>query len=277
MVGSVYAANTLGAIVGSLGASLLLTVWLGSQHAQQLLILVAALSGDAADRGAKRRRRHCMAVAVAAAALLAFTVPPVPGLLVAFGRYSATQDGDSTDHLCGRRVECVGGRLGAIERRAQLPQRRQGSGLQRAAGHAAAADARSSDDARARQSAVGPGHRLRRRRDGGRGLHRSAGRARDHRRDRAARAAGRLHVFRRAQLRRRAQSEGRRCASTMPGISCSRPNRSSTPITSDPLDPWVKGAAMLYTTEFFELVKRHLNPGGVVTLFVQLYESNTRR
>src|SRR5262249_27506427 len=46
-------------------------------------------------------------------------------------------------------------------------------------------------------------------------------------------------------------------------------------VTSDPLDPWVKGAAMLYTREFFELVKQHLNPGGVVTLFVQLYESNT--
>jgi spermidine synthase len=46
-------------------------------------------------------------------------------------------------------------------------------------------------------------------------------------------------------------------------------------ITSDPLDPWVKGAAMLYTREFFETVKKRLNPGGVVTLFVQLYESNT--
>ena len=46
-------------------------------------------------------------------------------------------------------------------------------------------------------------------------------------------------------------------------------------ITSDPLDPWVKGAAMLYTREFFELAKEHLNPGGAVTLFVQLYESNT--
>jgi spermidine synthase len=45
-------------------------------------------------------------------------------------------------------------------------------------------------------------------------------------------------------------------------------------VTSDPLDPWVKGAAMLYTREFFELVKQRLNPGGVVTLFVQLYESN---
>src|SRR5262249_30733685 len=45
-------------------------------------------------------------------------------------------------------------------------------------------------------------------------------------------------------------------------------------VTSDPLDPWVKGAAMLYTLEFFDMVKKHLNPGGAVTLFVQLYESN---
>ncbi len=45
-------------------------------------------------------------------------------------------------------------------------------------------------------------------------------------------------------------------------------------ITSDPLDPWVKGAATLYTREFFEAARDHLNPGGVVTLFVQLYDSS---
>jgi len=44
-------------------------------------------------------------------------------------------------------------------------------------------------------------------------------------------------------------------------------------ITSDPFDPWVKGAASLYTQEFWELAKSHLNPGGTVTVFVQLYES----
>ncbi len=44
-------------------------------------------------------------------------------------------------------------------------------------------------------------------------------------------------------------------------------------ITSDPLDPWVKGAAALYTREFWELCKARLNDGGVVTVFVQLYES----
>jgi len=44
-------------------------------------------------------------------------------------------------------------------------------------------------------------------------------------------------------------------------------------ITSDPIHPWVKGAASLYTREYFEAVKRHLNPGGVVTQWVPLYES----
>jgi len=45
-------------------------------------------------------------------------------------------------------------------------------------------------------------------------------------------------------------------------------------ITSDPIHPWVKGAASLYTKEYFEAVKEHLNPGGVVTQWVPLYETN---
>jgi spermidine synthase len=45
-------------------------------------------------------------------------------------------------------------------------------------------------------------------------------------------------------------------------------------ITSDPIHPWVKGAATLYTREYFELVKAHLNPGGLVTQWVPLYESS---
>ena len=46
-------------------------------------------------------------------------------------------------------------------------------------------------------------------------------------------------------------------------------------ITSDPIHPWVKGAATLYTKEYFELVKSRLNPGGVITQWVPLYESST--
>jgi spermidine synthase len=45
-------------------------------------------------------------------------------------------------------------------------------------------------------------------------------------------------------------------------------------ITSDPIHPWVKGAATLYTKEYFDLVTRHLNPGGLFTQWVPLYESN---
>jgi spermidine synthase len=44
-------------------------------------------------------------------------------------------------------------------------------------------------------------------------------------------------------------------------------------ITSDPIHPWVKGAATLYTREYFEHVKERLNPGGVVTQWVPLYET----
>jgi spermidine synthase len=36
----------------------------------------------------------------------------------------------------------------------------------------------------------------------------------------------------------------------------------------------VKGSATLYTREFLEVIKQHLNPGGVLTLWVHLYESN---
>jgi spermidine synthase len=46
-------------------------------------------------------------------------------------------------------------------------------------------------------------------------------------------------------------------------------------ITSDPIHPWVKGSATLYSKEYFELVKEHLNPGGVITQWVPLYESDT--
>jgi spermidine synthase len=45
-------------------------------------------------------------------------------------------------------------------------------------------------------------------------------------------------------------------------------------ITSDPIDPWVKGCAALNTVEYYEMCKAHLNPGGVVSLWIPLYESN---
>lgn len=45
-------------------------------------------------------------------------------------------------------------------------------------------------------------------------------------------------------------------------------------ITSDPIHPWVKGAATLYTQEYLALAKAHLNPGGVMAQWVPLYENS---
>jgi len=45
-------------------------------------------------------------------------------------------------------------------------------------------------------------------------------------------------------------------------------------ITSDPIDPWVKGCAALNTVDYYQMCKDHLNPGGVMSLCIPLYESN---
>ncbi len=45
-------------------------------------------------------------------------------------------------------------------------------------------------------------------------------------------------------------------------------------ITSDPIDPWVKGCAALNTVEYYRICREHLNPGGSVSLWIPLYESN---
>lgn len=45
-------------------------------------------------------------------------------------------------------------------------------------------------------------------------------------------------------------------------------------ITADPFDVWVKGSANLNTLEFYQEMKKHLNPGGVVTAWVAFYETD---
>ena len=228
LVGGVYAANTIGAVVGALA---------GEPVARLVDRIPARAATDDADvhpcgRGGARIRAlgspgsvlraplALVALAVLDGALLA-GVPPVPGLLIAYGRF--TRDGAGPgrrDLLFGRRAALVGGRLPAAERPSRVPQRRQDPGVERAAGHAPAADARSSDDAGADTGAVGPRHRLRRRRHGGSGQHRPARRARDHRGNRAAGSARRLEVFRRPRIT--TSSTTRRCASrsTTRGTSC---------------------------------------------------------
>jgi spermidine synthase len=45
-------------------------------------------------------------------------------------------------------------------------------------------------------------------------------------------------------------------------------------ITSDPIDPWAKGTAALNSVEYYQKCKEHLNPGGVMALWMPIYESN---
>jgi spermidine synthase len=43
-------------------------------------------------------------------------------------------------------------------------------------------------------------------------------------------------------------------------------------ITTDPFNPWAKGAAALATLEFLQLSAEHLNPGGLISQWVPLYQ-----
>ena len=45
-------------------------------------------------------------------------------------------------------------------------------------------------------------------------------------------------------------------------------------ITTDPIHPWVKGTSTLYSKEYYELSKSHLNPGGVVAQWLPIYETD---
>jgi spermidine synthase len=45
-------------------------------------------------------------------------------------------------------------------------------------------------------------------------------------------------------------------------------------ITTDPIHPWVKGTSTLYSREYYELVKAHLNPSGVVAQWLPIYDSD---
>ncbi|HEY4330358.1 MAG TPA: fused MFS/spermidine synthase, partial [Phycisphaerae bacterium] len=45
-------------------------------------------------------------------------------------------------------------------------------------------------------------------------------------------------------------------------------------ITSDPIDPWVKGCAALNTVEYYTMCKQHLKPGGIMALWIPFYESS---
>jgi spermidine synthase len=282
LVGGVYAANTVGAIVGSLAASLLLVVWLGSQHAQQVLILVSALSGllvlstGATEPAGRFQFAGTLTIiaAAAAAGLLSRTIQPIPGIFAAYGRYTATRLGQAEVIYMGEGWNATvavtrlpGGILNYHNAgKVQASSEPQDMRLQRMLGHmttliptqakkvlvigcgaGVTAGAVSIDPAVEHQTIAEIEPLVPRVVAKYFGEHN-------------------FHVVDNPKVHIRIDDARHFLLTTSEKFDA---------ITSDPLDPWVKGAAMLYTREFFDLVKTKLNPGGAVTLFVQLYESNT--
>jgi spermidine synthase len=284
LVGGVYAANTVGAIAGALGASLLLVVWIGSQHAQQLLIVLCVLSSllavDSAATDAETGKGRfalggtlLIVAAAMLAAWLARHIGDVPGILIAYGRYAATRVGQADVIYQGEgwNASVAVTRLsnGVLNYhnagKVQASSEPQDMRLQRMLGHLTTLVPASQKSV----LVIGCG---------------------------AGVTAGAVSIEPKLERLTIAEIEPLvpevvstyfaehnfdvvRNPRTRVVLDDARHFLMTTDekfdaITSDPLDPWVKGAAMLYTTEFFEELKEHLNPGGVVTLFVQLYESN---
>jgi spermidine synthase len=90
LVGRVYAANTLGAIIGALLFSVVLIPAIGTQHSQRILIagaLAAGLLGLAPGMALSMKQ---LAGALTVAVLLAMSIGPVPPALIAYGRMLPT-------------------------------------------------------------------------------------------------------------------------------------------------------------------------------------------
>jgi spermidine synthase len=295
LAGGVYAANTVGAIAGSLVTSFVLIPWIGTSHAEQVIIIVSALSAlimlepsfagaaprpagfhpDPAEpkRGWNVTATVVLAAAMIAAGLLARSVHPLPGLLVAYGRYAATRIGQADIIYVGEGLNASvavselsnGVRNYHNAGKVQASSEPQDMRLQRMLGHLTTLIPPQAK----KVLVIGCGAGV------------TAGAvsidpAVEHETIAEIEplvpkvvstyfAEHNFDVVRNPKVHVRIDDARHFVETTREKFDA---------ITSDPLDPWVKGAAMLYTVEFFQMAKDHLNDGGVVTLFVQLYESN---
>ena len=274
-IGRLYAANTLGAIVGALGTTFVLVVALGSQRTQQLMIVASAAAALVLLRAAIGRGTRRLAAAAAVVAVLgiaALAVRPIPGELVAFGRFLPTRGFDANVVYVGEGLtasvavsEEPNGTLTYHNAgKTQASTYRQDMRLQRMLGHLTTLLA----EAPRNVLVIGLG---------------------------AGMTAGAVSVD--PAVQRVVVAELEPLVPVVAAEYFAVPNfgvvanpkveiriddgrhlltttrERFAAITSDPLDPWVRGAAALYTREFWELCKARLDDGGVVTVFVQLYET----
>jgi spermidine synthase len=276
LVGRVYAANTVGAILGALLFGVVVVSWAGTQDAQRMLMGVAVLSTLVAvlppRSGARPRGWAIAALTVVAGVVLIPSVSPVPGRLAAYGRYAATYDpvdvlyvgeGRSstvavTELDDGTRNLHVGGKVVASTE----PQDMR---LQGMLGHLTAL---LHDDPKS-VLIVGFGAGV------------TAGTFVAHpgiERIVIAEIEP-LVVEQSSSYFREANNDVLSDARVEVVFDDARHFLQITDetfdlITSDPIHPWMKGAASLYSEEYFELVAERLNEGGVITQWVPLYESS---
>jgi spermidine synthase len=284
LVGRVYAANTVGAIFGALLSSVVMIAWIGTQQTQRVMIALAALSAvlmlalSADETGRMRLTTRGMArgaVVIVAAFGLGWWIPNVPALLVGYGRYAPTYL--STENITWVYVgEGMNSSMAVSELdngyrnyhnagKVQASSEPQDMRLQRMLGHLTTllpTQARS-------VMVIGCGAGV------------TAGAAS------IDPAVTDLTIVEIEPLVPEVVSrefgehnfEVVDNPKTTVVLDDARhflltTDRMFDAITSDPFDPWVKGAATLYTVEFWREARAHLNPGGVITVFVQLYESN---
>jgi spermidine synthase len=274
MVGRVYAANTLGAIVGSVITGLVLIPWIGTKGAQQVFIVVSAVSGVLAI-GPLLFRRTAIAVATGVLAVaglvLASQVPVVPVGLIAWGRSLSWQGtphaldwAEGMNSSIAVTEELGGYRSFHVSGKVEASTEPQDMRLQRLLGHLSALMHEHPKNV----LVVGFG---------------------------AGVTAGAISIH--PTVERMVICEMEPLIPKIVSKYFSDANYSVAEnrkvsivyddarhyvlttrekfdvITSDPIHPWVKGSAALYTQEYFEHVKARLNPGGVVTQWVPLYES----
>ena len=283
VVGRLYAANTVGAIVGALGTSLVLIATIGTQNGERVLIALAAavalltlvpslLPGRAAPRFTGRDAAGALAI-VALAVVLARNVIPVPPMLVGHGRFFAlertTQEtflyvGEGMNSSPAVTLDVNGVMSYRNAGKIQASSLPQDMRLQLMLGHLTTLIP--ADPRQVLVIACGAGV--------------TAG---------ADSLDPRVENLTIAEIEPLVPQVVAKYFGDYNNHVVSNPKvhvqvddarhflttskQKFDAITSDPFDPWVKGAANLYTREFWELAKRHLNPGGVVTVFVQLYDS----
>jgi spermidine synthase len=275
LMARVYAANTVGAIGGAVLASLFFVSWAGSQDTQRGLIALSTVSGILVlSRERLAGRVTAMAAAAVLSGLLIYCVPPLPALLVAHGRYAAAWV-DKTDIVYAQEglnasvavsTHPDGGRTFHVAGKVQASNAARDMRLQRMLGHLTTLTAAAPRSV----LVIGCGAGI------------TAGAVSiDPRVQRVtiveieplvpnAAAAyfskENFDVLKNPRVEVRIDDGRHYLLTTAERFDA---------VTADPLDPWVKGAANLYTKEFFEAVKGRLNPGGIVTVYIQLFETNT--